>query len=152
MDRSDLVQRLLDAGRKNSTAAVMFHTALAAARGLSATEEKAIELLDRHGPLTHRQLAAASGLAPASVSGLVDRLERKGYARRLPNPDDGRSVLIELDAERALREFAPLLADWVVEVEALAGRYTDDQLAAIAEFLELAAERQRVATAKLTGG
>jgi MarR family len=52
-------------------AAVMFHAALSARLGLSATEEKALDLLDRFGPLTARQLAERSGLAPASVTGLV---------------------------------------------------------------------------------
>jgi DNA-binding MarR family transcriptional regulator len=49
----------------------MFHATLSARLGLSATEEKALDLLDRFGPLTARQLAERSGLAPASVTGLV---------------------------------------------------------------------------------
>src|SRR5215510_1274925 len=87
--RRQLLDALFIAGREISAAAVMFHTALAARQGLSATEEKALDLLDRHGPLTGRQLAERSGLAPASVSNLADRLEAKGFARRTPNPADG---------------------------------------------------------------
>src|SRR5215468_4795554 len=93
--RRTLLDALYAAGRELSVAAVMFHTALAANQGLSATEEKALDLLDRDGPLTGRQLAKRSGLAPASVTNLVDRLEAKGFARRTRNPHDGRSVLIE---------------------------------------------------------
>src|SRR5215813_11735666 len=102
--RRQLLDALFTAGREVSAAAVMFHTALAARQGLSATEEKALDLLDRYGPLTGRQLAERSGLAPASVTSLVDRLEAKGYARRTRNPADGRSVLIETTPER-LAEF-----------------------------------------------
>src|SRR5215831_3009908 len=79
---------LFTAGRESSAAAVMFHTALAARQGLSATEEKALDLLERDGPLTGRQLAQRSGLAPASVTNLVDRLEAKRFARRTRNPHD----------------------------------------------------------------
>src|SRR5215472_8211019 len=82
--RRQLLDALFTAGRELSAAAVMFHTALAARQGLTATEEKALDLLDRYGPLTGRQLAERSGLAPASVSNLADRLEAKGFARRTP--------------------------------------------------------------------
>ena len=63
--RRQLLDALFQAGRELSAAAVMFHTALAARQGLTATEEKALDLLDRYGPLTGRQLAQRSALAPA---------------------------------------------------------------------------------------
>ncbi|GMA32878.1 MarR family winged helix-turn-helix transcriptional regulator [Litorihabitans aurantiacus] len=39
-----------------------------------------------------RELALALGMTDASVSGLVDRLERRGYVRREPHPEDRRSL------------------------------------------------------------
>jgi DNA-binding MarR family transcriptional regulator len=145
-----LLADLHTAGREISAAAVMFHTALAAHRGLSATEEKALDLLYRFGPLTARELGRRSGLAPASVTGLIDRLERKGFARRTPHPKDGRSVLVEGVADR-MAEFAPLFTDFVVSLNELSERYTDQELAVIVDFMTEAAARQRQATAKLTG-
>jgi len=127
----------------------MFHTALAARQGLTATEEKALDLLDRYGPLTGRQLAERSGLAPASVSNLADRLEAKGFARRTPNPADGRSVLIEAAPDR-LADLGPLFTDWVGELEDLSEKYTDAELRAITDFLTESARRQKNATARLT--
>jgi DNA-binding MarR family transcriptional regulator len=147
--RRTLLDALLAAGRELSAAAVMFHTALAARQGLSATEEKALDLLDRFGPLTGRQLAKRSGLAPATVTGLVDRLEAKGFARRRANPRDGRSILIETVPGR-LDELGPLFSDWVQALEELSSHYSDAELAAIISFLTEAASRQREATARLT--
>src|SRR5690349_18084612 len=95
-EREMLIGQLDAAGRALSTVAVMFHTALAALSGLSATEQKALDLIERFGPLTAGELAQRSGLAPASVTGLLSRLEKKGFARRIPNPDDRRSVLVEI--------------------------------------------------------
>src|SRR5215813_9793797 len=109
--RAELLRQLQLAGREQSAATVMFHTALAARQELSATEEKALDLLERFGPLTAGQLAQRSGLAPASVTGLVDRLERKGFARRVPHPVDKRSVLIEVCPDR-LAALRPLFDDW----------------------------------------
>jgi DNA-binding MarR family transcriptional regulator len=148
--RAELVARLHAAGRAQSAATVMFHTAVAARQGLSATEEKALDLLERFGPLTAGELAQRSGLAPASVTGLVDRLERKGFARRVPNPRDRRSVLVEIDRERVFASIAPLFADWVRSLEELYAGYSDEQLELILHFLTEVARRQRQATANLT--
>jgi DNA-binding MarR family transcriptional regulator len=149
-DRAELVERLHAAGRAQSAATVMFHTAVAARQGLSATEEKALDLLERFGPLTAGELSQRSGLAPASVTGLVDRLERKGFARRIPNPGDRRSVLVEIDRERVFASIAPLFADWVRSLEELYAGYSDEQLELILHFLTEVARRQRQATANLT--
>jgi DNA-binding MarR family transcriptional regulator len=149
--RAELLEQLAMAGRASSVATVMFHTAVAARQGLSASEEKALDLLERSGPLTAGELARQSGLAPASVTGLINRLERKGFARRIQNPSDRRSILVEVDAERLYARVAPLFADWVRSLEELYAGYSDEQLEVILHFLTEAARRQQVATARLTG-
>jgi len=149
--RTALLDRLFAAGREVSAAAVVFHTALAELRGLSPTEAKALDLLDRYGPLTARELSRRSGLAPASVTGLVDRLERKRFARRVRHPRDGRSVLIQT-VENQVAELTPLYAEWCRSLRELSETFTDAELDTIIDFLTEAAERQRAATEKLASG
>jgi len=148
--RAELLEELALAGRAMSAATVMFHTTVAARQGLSATEEKALDLLERFGPLTAGELSKRSGLAPASVTGLIDRLERKGFARRIAHPSDRRSILVEVDADRVYAGMAPLFADWVGSLEELYAGYSDEQLELILHFLTEVARRQREATARLT--
>jgi DNA-binding MarR family transcriptional regulator len=148
--RAELLEELALAGRAMSAATVMFHSTVAAAHGLSATEEKALDLLERFGPLTAGELAKRSGLAPASVTGLINRLERKGFARRIAHPSDRRSILVEVDAERVYAAMAPLFADWVGSLHELYAGYTDEQLELILHFLTEVARRQREATSRLT--
>lgn len=147
--REELVREVDEGGRALSTAAVLFHAALAARQGLAATETKALDLLARFGPLTAGALAERTGLAPASVTGLLDRLERKGFARRIRDPEDGRRVLIEVDL-RSLAAFAPDFTHLMRELHALYDDYSDAQLATIASFLHAAARRQSEATSQLT--
>jgi DNA-binding MarR family transcriptional regulator len=149
--RSELLEQLAMAGRASSVATVMFHTAVAAKQGLSASEEKALDLLERSGPLTAGELARQSGLAPASVTGLINRLEQKGFARRIQNPSDRRSILVEVDVERMYARVAPLFANWVRSLEELYAGYSDEQLEVILHFLTEAARRQQEATTRLTG-
>jgi DNA-binding MarR family transcriptional regulator len=148
--RAELLEELALAGRAMSAATVMFHTTVAARQGLSATEEKALDLLERFGPLTAGELSKRSGLAPASVTGLINRLERKGFARRIAHPSDRRSILVEVDADRVYAGMAPLFADWVGSLEELYAGYSDEQLELILHFLTEVARRQREATARLT--
>lgn len=149
--REELIQRVFLAGRELSTAAVMFHTALAAKGGLTATETKALDLLERLGPLTAGELSEQSGLAPASVTGLIDRLERKGVARRIPHPQDRRRVLIEMNRDY-LAVSTPQFDDLVTGIRELCGKYTDDELTTIVEFVTASARIQQAATTKLTSG
>jgi len=148
--RAELLEELALAGRAMSAATVMFHTTVAARQGLSATEEKALDLLERFGPLTAGELSKRSGLAPASVTGLINRLEGKGFARRIAHPSDRRSILVEVDAERVYAGMAPLFTDWVGSLQELYAGYTDEQLELILHFLTEVARRQREATARLT--
>lgn len=148
--RGELIERMNVAGREISSAAVMFHTAVAARRGLSATEEKALDVLLREGPMTHADLRAHTGLAAASVTDLIDRLERKGYAERGPHPEDRRRVLVSVIADRVYADMAPLFIDWVGSLEELYATYSDAQLRVISDFMTKAAERQRVATERLS--
>ncbi|CBG70517.1 putative MarR family transcriptional regulator [Streptomyces scabiei 87.22] len=148
--RGELLAALHQAGREHSNAAVMFHAAVGARMGLGMTEEKTLDLLEREGPLTSGEIVARTGLAPASVSGLVDRLERKGFVRRTRDQADGRRVIVEIDRDH-VASFGALFADFVTGLEALYAGYTEEQLDVILDFLRRSAAVQQQATGKLTG-
>jgi DNA-binding MarR family transcriptional regulator len=147
--RVELLGALGQAGREQSNAAIMFHTAVSARMGLGMTEEKTLDLLERHGPLSAGELAQHTGLTPASVTGLIDRLERKGFVRRLRHSGDGRRVLVEID-EKHIASFGALFAPFVERMGALYQTYTDEQLAVILDFMRRAARVQVESTAELT--
>jgi MarR family transcriptional regulator, organic hydroperoxide resistance regulator len=50
-------------------------------------------------PAAGSDVATELGITTGGVSKLVDRIEARGYCRRLPNPADRRSSLLELTAE-----------------------------------------------------
>lgn len=146
--REALLAAVYESGRELSTAAVMFHAALSELRGLSATEGKAIDILMRFGPMTAGEFGEHSGLAPASVTGLMRRLEGKGVARRVRHKDDRRKVLIELVGDQAAAA-APYFADFMGGLAALLEGYSDDQLRTIADFSTRAARIQQEAAGRL---
>ncbi|MFC3995346.1 MarR family transcriptional regulator [Nocardiopsis sediminis] len=148
-ERAELLRAVADGGRRMSNAAVMFHTALAGLLGIGASDWKTMDLLERHGPQTAGELVRLSGLAPASITGVIDRLERRGYVRRRRDDHDRRRVVVELGAgllERRGDAFSGLTD----RLDRLYAAYSDDELALIAGFLAEAARLQAEATAELT--
>lgn len=150
-ERAELVQQVQAGGRALSTATVMLHTAIAEASGLTAVESKTCDYLDRFGPLTPKELARHCGLAPASVTALIDRLERKGRVRRVPHPADGRRLLVELDQVNA-QATGSLFAGIAEGTRKLCERFDEAQLRTVVEFLEEAAEVTHQAAVEVTDG
>lgn len=147
--RENLVSELLNRARKLSTETVMFHTAIAEQNGLSAVESKVADYLARLGPLTPKELAGYAGLAPASVTALVDRLERKGIVNRMPHPGDRRKVLVGV-APANVERAAPLWDHIIAATRKVAAGYSDEQLQTVISFLDQAAAITHESTARLT--
>src|SRR4051812_36998255 len=95
--------------RDLATAVISFHEAGARRLGMTAAERKCAGLIGELGETTPKQLAEATGLSTGAITGIVDRLERAGYAQRQPNPIDRRSVLIRArNTERLAKETVPI--------------------------------------------
>ena len=65
--------------------------------GLRLTDMQCINVLDLMGPSTPGELARSTGLTTGGVTVMLDRLEKAGYVKRVPNPRDRRSVLVRLN-------------------------------------------------------
>jgi DNA-binding MarR family transcriptional regulator len=55
-----------------------------------------LHMLDNEGPLTSRALAGKVHVNPSTLVGILDRLEAKGLVLRRRDPEDRRSVFVEL--------------------------------------------------------
>jgi len=145
-ERGDLVEGILMAGRESSAATVMLHTAIAARVGLTATDTKTIDTLTRLGRVTAGEVARHTGLATASVTSLIDRLEKKGLVRRVRDPQDRRRVIVEPVRERIVQGdsvFGSIREGFASLLE----RYNDDQLETILDFMQRSSKRARELTA-----
>src|SRR5438045_3068763 len=122
--------------RDLATAVIAFHEVAARRLGMTAAERKCAGLIAGLGETTPKQLADATGLSTGAITGIVDRLERAGYARREPNPKDRRSVIIRArNTERLASETRPIFASLTEAMNALDARYTPEQRALILKHL-----------------
>lgn len=112
-----------------------------------------LDLIARHGPLTPSALARRAGLHPATVTGILDRLQRGGWIVRERDPDatDRRSVIVRALRERN-GELFRLYAGMNAEMDEICAGYDEAQLELIADFLGRAGEAGRRATDELAEG
>ena len=148
MRRREILEELGRVGREHSDATVLFHAMIASLLDLHPTDYKVLGILERAGPLRAGDIARHSGLANASVTNLIDRLERKGFVRRITDPADGRRVMVEAVAER-LTGAASLFASTRRSLARLYDHYSDRDLVVIADFLKRNGQRLRAETGKL---
>src|SRR6202049_548965 len=67
------------------------------------------DMIDAYGPLSPSALARRAGLHPATMTGILDRLERGGWIVRERDPSDRRAVMVRAVRERydeLMRQYA----------------------------------------------
>lgn len=106
--------------------------------GLNRTDVRAlVAVMDaaRQGTsLTAGALGEAVDLRSASVTALVDRLERAGHVRRVRDADDRRRVALEMTDE-AMRAGAAFFGGLQRDLVAAMSGYSDEELAVVSRFL-----------------
>lgn len=147
LSQADMLHRDL------STAVIMFHEAVSRRLGMSAGDRKCLQVLSELGEVTPGRLAQATGLSTGAITGVVDRLEKAGYAARRPNPDDRRSVLVRpVRQAQAMQVLGPIFGSLSVAMAELSQRYTPVQLALIHGYLAETTEVLRRQTEKVESG
>jgi DNA-binding MarR family transcriptional regulator len=66
------------------------------AADLTFTQLRALSMLARTQPQRMSDLAGGLDMTPASASALIDRMDQRGFVTRRSDPDDRRTVLVEL--------------------------------------------------------
>lgn len=136
--RDELTSEFREELMRSGTLTVLLTNAIASKIGLSANEFETIDIIRHRQPITAGELARACGLTTGAITGMVDRLQRKGFVKRRRDEQDRRRVYIETIDDPArwqvisetyqplamvLREFVDTLSD--KDVARLAAQYKE---------------------------
>jgi DNA-binding MarR family transcriptional regulator len=108
-----------------------------------------LDLIDRRGPLSPSALAREAGLHPATITGILDRLERGRWVVRERDPSDRRAVLVRVKRDR-YPDLMRLYAGMNRSMNQIYAGYDERELEVIADFLERTATAGRSATDALS--
>jgi DNA-binding MarR family transcriptional regulator len=107
-----------------------------------------LDLISRHGPLSPSTLARLAGLHAATLTGVLDRLERGGWVTRERDPVDRRAVVISPVRKRnaeLLRQYAGMNR----AMDRLCATYDVEELKLLSDFLSRVADAGHGATDEL---
>ena len=109
-----------------------------------------LDLISRQGPLAPSAVARLAGLHPATVTGVLDRLQKAGWISRERDPSgaDRRAVSVRALPDRGAEVFA-LYAGMNSRLDDLCAGYTLTELEVIDDFLRRASVAGRDATESL---
>ncbi|MFI6773168.1 MarR family transcriptional regulator [Nocardia sp. NPDC050412] len=112
-----------------------------------------LDLINRYGPLSPTALARRAGLHPATMTGILDRLQKGGWIVRERDPEssDRRAVMLRAVRERN-SELFELFSGMNNRMDKLCARYSVAELEVIADFLQRTGEVGHEAAEELAEG
>jgi len=111
-----------------------------------------LDYISREGPLSPTSLARLTGQHPATLTGILDRLERGGWIARERDPGDRRGVVVRAERGRGAEILRLYLVDSGMNtaLDEILASYDEAALGVIAGFLRLTAEAGQAAAARLS--
>jgi DNA-binding MarR family transcriptional regulator len=149
-NREALLAALEAALREVSGLGVLYGNAAAERLGLNTTDLECLGYL-ADGPVSAGTLATSTGLTTGAITGVIDRLERAGFATREADPNDRRKVLVRATAEAATRA-APIFGPIAAATAKILAAYSDAELALLLGFLDKNRAAGMTALAQLRQG
>jgi DNA-binding MarR family transcriptional regulator len=149
--RAELTKALAQEMPWYISAAVRFQVAVAHQLDMPVTDVHALAAMLEAGPVGIGRLAELMGTTASAVTRLVDRLERGGYVRREPDPEDRRRVLVRVVPERVADIapfYEPMDARWRRRIDG----YSDAELRFLLDFLRQGRQDAEAETARLRAG
>ena len=118
---------------------------------LKAADLECLDLIARYGPLSPSALARRAGLHPATVTGILDRLERGGWIDRGRDPADRRGVVVRAARGRGAEILRLYLVDSGMNtaLDEICAGYDDRDLQLLAGFLRRTADAAQTAAGRL---
>jgi DNA-binding MarR family transcriptional regulator len=110
-----------------------FDDAVGRKLGLGPTDLRCLDWL-ADGPKTAGQLTTATGLKPAAVTALLDRLTDKGLVERVRDQGDRRQVMVQM-TQKGKRQTNALYGPLVEEGQRLMTKLNVHDLALLRDYL-----------------
>ena len=134
LERRRTMNQITDTFREMAVVMTVLNLRAGEQVGLRDVEMKALDVLMRDGAMSAKALGQRLGMHPATMTGILDKLEKSGWVTRERSPEDRRVVLIQPVRER-VGEIVRLFTGMNMQAVELLDRYDTGQLETIADFM-----------------
>jgi DNA-binding MarR family transcriptional regulator len=149
--QDEAIARLTTMLRRMGAASALHSQAVARRVGLSSVDLECLDMILLAGPVTAGQIMEHTKLTSGAVTGLIDRLAKKGYVERAADPHDRRKVIVRI-VPAAIRPLQQQFAPMAERSAALMRQYSPEELALIAGFVEKGTALALERSSELEGG
>jgi DNA-binding MarR family transcriptional regulator len=135
--RRRLATEIKDSLRVLSNQLSLLNHQVGAQLALKDVDLDCLDLISREGPLTPSTLARRTGLHPATMTGILDRLQRGGWITRERDPEatDRRAVMIRALRDRSAEVFQAY-SGMNTTMDAVLAEYSAADLELLVDFLQ----------------
>jgi DNA-binding MarR family transcriptional regulator len=148
--RRRLATEIKDSLRVLSNQLSLLNHQVGAQLALKDVDLDCLDLISREGPLTPSTLARRTGLHPATMTGILDRLQRGGWITRERDPEaaDRRAVMIRALRDRSAEVFQAY-SGMNTSMDAVLAEYSAADLELLVDFLQRTTAAGQTATSEL---
>jgi DNA-binding MarR family transcriptional regulator len=133
-ERSKVIQQVRTALRQMGGGIGRLNGAVGSVVNLKGTDVEILDHIGRTGPVSPGDLATSMNIHPATMTGILDRLENGGWLIRERSVDDRRRVQLRAVRTRG-PELVRLYAPMNSSVEQICADLTVEQLETVRDFL-----------------
>ena len=148
MSRDALIVALNRAMRDASGQGVLYSQTVAERIGINSTDLECLDFIVLRGPISAGELAAVTGLTTGAITGVIDRLEQAGFARRDRHGSDRRKVLVQA-MPAVKRRLGPLFQPMERGAMSVLSKYSDKELAFLLDVFSRLSEAAATAVTEL---
>ena len=138
-----------DIGRQFSDNTILMHEAIARKVGLSGTDHKYLGFIVLKGSMTAGELAKLTGLTTGTVTGLIDRFEKKKFVYREFDKTDRRKVIIVANTPVIMKQMGSIFGEIQIKMTDLINSFSSKELAIIEKYMNSAIQIMQEMTTKL---
>ncbi len=134
--------------RDASARGVIYSQAVAERLRIGSADLECLDIIALRGPMPAGSIAEAVGLTSGAITGVVDRLERAGLARRERSREDRRVVMVRV-SPAVERRVVPLFEPMEKAATAALADYSDEDLKLLLDFFRRASAAATTALTEL---
>jgi DNA-binding MarR family transcriptional regulator len=144
MERNKIIHAINERFTEMSTETILFHQAVADILGFHITDHRCMHFLHTYGAMPAGRLAELTGLTTPAVTGIIDRLENRGYVRRTNDPKDRRRTIVEpIPNNKLEKKLEEIFTPFHEKMHKLLTSYSDSELAFLLDVMNKSIELTR---------